>query len=630
MRKLITIFTILFFTLFTNSAIAQGADTAKLHRLLDEADKLNYSNDLVKARALAFKVLSLNKELNDEKIKATAYFKIGRSYDFAYKDTEAIDYYTKALNIAHTNEFRNLETSLNNHLGMLYDRKGLNEQALSYYQQALKIAASQNNTEQLLGIKTNIGCLYTDIGKYPEALSCYLQAKQLAQSAGIKQHLPRILLNISRLYILMDKKSKDGLTTLLQCVGLCKEVKDSAALALVYNNLGTTYFKNGQPQKALSYYVLALPIHQQQGNTEGEAGIYNNIGEIYFSQKNFVSALQYYTKAYELSTSIEEKRDQSIYLLNIGTVYSKQKKYNQAIDYLLQSRNIAMSIKAYDEMQYSMLYLSEAYSLKGDYKQAFHHQQEYQTLHDSVYNEKNTRIMKEMQVKYETDKKEKDLLIKEEQIKVLDAETKVNTNRLIFLIVLLVLIIGTSAVIYSWQRKVMAKNKELASSEKKLMELELQKSHLEKENLNKELEYKKKESMHIALQIVSKNDFLENMKESIVTATTYLKEKESTQVLDKLVARIDKDISISKDRNEFYAQMEQINNSFFEKLLGKYPTLTDTDKRLAALLKLNLSSKEISAINNISSSSVDMGRHRLRKKLDLGPDESLSQFLNNL
>lgn len=68
----------------------------------------------------------------------------------------------------------------------------------------------------------------------------------------------------------------------------------------------------------------------------------------------------------------------------------------------------------------------------------------------------------------------------------------------------------------------------------------------------------------------------------------------------------------------------------FKKLEQRYPELTPQERRLAALLRLNLSSKEISGIMNISPKSVDQGRYRLRKKLTLQKKKNLSLFLNQI
>lgn len=80
----------------------------------------------------------------------------------------------------------------------------------------------------------------------------------------------------------------------------------------------------------------------------------------------------------------------------------------------------------------------------------------------------------------------------------------------------------------------------------------------------------------------------------------------------------------------FETNLNQIHNEFIIKLSKKYPNLTPKDIKLCLYLKMNLSSKEIAPMLNISFRGVELQRYRLRKKLGLHQDENLSKFMINL
>ena len=86
-------------------------------------------------------------------------------------------------------------------------------------------------------------------------------------------------------------------------------------------------------------------------------------------------------------------------------------------------------------------------------------------------------------------------------------------------------------------------------------------------------------------------------------------------------------INSEKDRANFEQHFMASQNRFYDKLKQDFPKLTTTDLRLCALLKMNLSSKEIANYLNIAHRSVEVSRYRLRKKLNLDPDTSLLHFL---
>ena len=87
---------------------------------------------------------------------------------------------------------------------------------------------------------------------------------------------------------------------------------------------------------------------------------------------------------------------------------------------------------------------------------------------------------------------------------------------------------------------------------------------------------------------------------------------------------------LNEDIQQFHSNIETLQSDFFFIIKEKHPNLTDKDIQLAVQVKLKLSSKEIANINNISANSVEIGRHRLRKKLGLENKDNLVIYLENV
>ena len=85
-----------------------------------------------------------------------------------------------------------------------------------------------------------------------------------------------------------------------------------------------------------------------------------------------------------------------------------------------------------------------------------------------------------------------------------------------------------------------------------------------------------------------------------------------------------------KDIQKFHTNIETLQSEFLFRIKEKHPILTDKDVRLAVQVKLKLSSKEIANLNNISLNSVEIGRHRLRKKLNLDKKDNLVEYLQSI
>ena len=146
-------------------------------------------------------------------------------------------------------------------------------------------------------------------------------------------------------------------------------------------------------------------------------------------------------------------------------------------------------------------------------------------------------------------------------------------------------------------------------------------------DLDKELKFRQNEMVTMAMNIIRKNEFLSDLKKEIIDIKSTVKDPDARQAFNRLSLMISQNLSIDRDREKFQMHLNEQNSNFLRLLSEKYPSITDNEKRLAVLLRLNLSSKEIASILNISPKSVEMNRYRLRKKLKISPKVSLSDFI---
>jgi ligand-binding sensor domain-containing protein/DNA-binding CsgD family transcriptional regulator len=149
---------------------------------------------------------------------------------------------------------------------------------------------------------------------------------------------------------------------------------------------------------------------------------------------------------------------------------------------------------------------------------------------------------------------------------------------------------------------------------------------LQNEKLANEVSYKSRELADTTMHLVERSDALEKVKETLQK----LYKQDNANIDLKRALHLMNDIERNNtDWDRFSASFDEINNDFLKKLKSKYPILTNNDLKLCAYLQLNLSSKEISQLLNISLRGVEISRYRLRKKLGISTDVSISDFLNN-
>ena len=134
-----------------------------------------------------------------------------------------------------------------------------------------------------------------------------------------------------------------------------------------------------------------------------------------------------------------------------------------------------------------------------------------------------------------------------------------------------------------------------------------------------ELDFKKKELTTQALQLAKKNETLESLKQK----ANELKTSEVKNGYQQLITAINFDLQDDNNWQNFARYFEEVHKDFNSNVAKKYPEITPNELRLMALLKMNLSSKEIANILNISIPGIKKARQRLRKKMQLSSTDSL-------
>lgn len=165
-----------------------------------------------------------------------------------------------------------------------------------------------------------------------------------------------------------------------------------------------------------------------------------------------------------------------------------------------------------------------------------------------------------------------------------------------------------------------------------LHQLELEKSdkeimRLRNEKLESEIEFKNSELASAAMHLVQKGEFLAKIKEELQRLNKGGKDKEELDELKKLLRTLGDEEKMDNDWEQFAVHFNKVHSDFLIKLKERYPNLGAHELKLCAYLRMNLSSKEIAQLMNISVRGVEISRYRLRKKLQLQTETNLFQFL---
>lgn len=201
---------------------------------------------------------------------------------------------------------------------------------------------------------------------------------------------------------------------------------------------------------------------------------------------------------------------------------------------------------------------------------------------------------------------------------------------LLIIVILIYLFFRQQKMRLKTENELLQQQNQYFQAQKNLSGLEVSAVQLENNLLSQKLEAKRREYITTALSISAQREFLQmvaaRLNEMKDCADPELKDKQ----LNELIVTVNQKMSFSREMDNFYAQIELIHKDFRLKLNSLFPNLTEQEKKLAILLRLNLTSKEMSTLLGISPKSVEIARYRFRKRIGIGQRENLTDFLQNL
>ncbi|WP_185154323.1 triple tyrosine motif-containing protein [Fulvivirga sp. M361] len=172
------------------------------------------------------------------------------------------------------------------------------------------------------------------------------------------------------------------------------------------------------------------------------------------------------------------------------------------------------------------------------------------------------------------------------------------------------------------QRELMRKENEIEEVSKKSKE---EITRLKNEKLRAEVDHKNRELATNTMHLINKNEFMISIKKSLQMMPK--ESADSKNTLKKIIRDIDRNLSEDDGWHQFTKHFDQIHGSFLKNIKAEHPMLTPQEVKLCAYLKMNMSSKEIANLLNISVRGVEISRYRLRKKLGLSRETNLVNYM---
>lgn len=490
-------------------------------------------------------------------------------------------------------------------------------QKIKHAEKALEYATAIDYSVGQFKANMASGRCYLNLNRYDFTLKHFQDARLIAGELDSLEFQAYAEYFLGNVYNKLENSTKAS-NHFKKALDLYQKQDNKRWIGIIKNGLGVVHLKNNRQEEGLECLKQALAIFENNG-LEAESAIpINNIGEYYYNEDKFEIALKYYERALQLSKTHNDPKGEALANANIGRSLAKLNRFQDGLQAIQQGLELAQ-LHQFNEEEYALYKdLSDTYKEMGDVEQSLKYYETYAQLKDSVINKSVKNRIAGLQISFEIENKERALEEKQSELLALIQKQKITK----LMNVIMVGGLGLASIIFYL---FISRNK----ARRKLIEKELENTTLERENLERKLEFKHKDLTNFALDIDRKNNFAltihKRLKDLVHTKPQFFKSE-----AQKLLHLTTNHLKINEDFSEFQMNVETVNQDFFNKLESSFPELTANEKQLCGLIRLNLSTKDIASIKNISPKSVEMGRYRLRKKLKMEPQEEISSFLQKL
>lgn len=180
------------------------------------------------------------------------------------------------------------------------------------------------------------------------------------------------------------------------------------------------------------------------------------------------------------------------------------------------------------------------------------------------------------------------------------------------------------------QKETVTKTNQEINSDTSENQMELSIIHLENEKMKYQKLNRDKELANQTMDLIQKNKFLVKVTEELDKVNRLSSDESIKNKINTIIQKINKEIDNEKHWEVFETAFDDVHEDFLKRLKQKYPSLTPKELKLCAYLRLNISTKELAPLMNISIRGVEICRYRVRKKLDINRDESLTKMIMDL
>jgi tetratricopeptide (TPR) repeat protein len=459
-----------------------------------------------------------------------------------------------------------------------------------------RITAHEAYLTQALASNDSLGILYAYLYRisdclkqhdYARATSFLLKAEKLVNQEKHYERRGAVAYTRGFIFLRMDRR-QEALDAYSLAADYCENAGDSLCLGESLEQMASLYSYFDEFDKAQELFDQAIKLLEKFGSERHLASAYNNFGSMLMMQGQVEEGIPYIKRSIEENLIRKHYRMAYKGMNNLASAYRRINRTDNAI-HLFEKCIVLNREKNYSEnMVNNYLGLFFAHRSQGNYKAALEAVEQHEMLKDSLIGVETAKKIAAVESKFNIAEKELELKRKEYEL----LESRHKSQRLATLIALIVMLGG----VLFWRWSIYREKIKFQMAENR-------------RNLNQ-----------ITRVLLQKNAMIKHLEEKIWSSTETAEYQLSEDIYNQKILT-------GEDWESFKSYFEKSYPGFIFRLRQSHPSLTEAEERLFILIKLKLTSTEISTMLGISVSGVKKTRYRLRKRLELEEEVNLNDYI---
>ncbi|MBC8320406.1 MAG: tetratricopeptide repeat protein [Bacteroidetes bacterium] len=576
---------------------------------------------------IAKQVIELAYSLGDEPLLIEAMNQTGIVYERMYMLDSANLMFTRSLKLAYeSRDTNNISLILHLQANTLItaNKYGLARQKLI---EALLLNEAQGKKGNIASNYSSLGECYYYEQQYDSALIYFQKGLQYFEQTNNSRNVAIILNHISNVYG-EQKLFELSKAYLKKAIHINDSINNLFELSSNINNMGIMLKNEGHYDSAIYYFKGYIELQKQLNRVMGEIIGTFNLGNTLILLGNYEEAKTTLDQVYNWSKEYAIVEGQFRSLHGLAENETKHLHFEKARAYYKKALQLAREEENF-EFQKDLLFQLAQLVMKESNTDTINYLSEYKVISDSIAGRKTREKLLELETTYNFEKKEVEIVLLQK------ANLLKKTQIWVLILVSFLGILTTIFITISYRRRqTVLKQKNLLAKEKnrtqQLTIVQVEKDTLikvaEKDKAQLKLKLKEQEIIFNTLLYAKLVNVFHEVIYKLNAFTNKFRGKHDREDFQKVLNNMETANNINP-LDEFEKVFSTVHPGFYTRLIQKHPDLTPREMLFCAFIRINLQTKDIAIITNISTNSLEIARHRIRKKMNLSSDQNLTAEL---